>query len=162
MSTFRSTMSSINVSKSNFDELRRVIQIRKTLEEELEDDAELPVSIFNVPKLLMVSDPDSYVPQQVAVGPYHFWRPELYEMERYKLAAARRFQKYLQSLKMENLVQQLTTLEQKIRACYHKYIDFNGETLVWMMAVDASFLLEFLQVYICCWNMYHNYSVPLC
>lgn len=26
-------------------------------------------------------------------------------------------------------------------------MDFNGETLVWMMAVDASFMLEFLQVY---------------
>lgn len=48
---------------------------------------------------------------------------------------------------MENLVQQLTKLEQRIRACYHKFLDFNGETLVWMMAVDAAFLLEFLQVY---------------
>ncbi|XP_028779215.1 putative UPF0481 protein At3g02645 [Neltuma alba] len=145
MSSLRFTMS--DDSKSNFDELRWVIQIRRTLEEELEDDGELPVSIFNVPRLLMVSDPDSYVPQQVAIGPYHYWRPELYEMERYKLAAAKRFQKQLQSFKLENLVQQLTKLEQRIRACYHKFLDFNGETLVWMMAVDASFLLEFLQVY---------------
>lgn len=66
-------------SKSNFDELRWVIHIRKTLEEEFEEeDGELSVTIFNVPKLLMASDPDSYVPQQVAIGPYHYWRPELY------------------------------------------------------------------------------------
>ncbi|KAK6795570.1 hypothetical protein RDI58_009024 [Solanum bulbocastanum] len=64
----------------------------------------------------MVSDPDSYVPQEVALGPYYYWRPELYEMER-------------------------------IRSCYHKYLNFNGETLAWMMAVDASFLLEFLRIY---------------
>ncbi|XP_054782602.1 putative UPF0481 protein At3g02645 [Prosopis cineraria] len=145
MSSLRYTIS--HDSKSNSDELRWVIQIRRTLEEELEDDGELPVSIFNVPKLLMVSDPDSYVPQQVAIGPYHYWRPELYEMERYKLAAAKRFQKQLQNLRLEKFVQQLTKLEQRIRACYHKFLDFNGETLAWMMAVDASFLLEFLQVY---------------
>ncbi|THF94211.1 hypothetical protein TEA_029981 [Camellia sinensis var. sinensis] len=37
-------------------------------------------------------------------------------------------------------------LESRIRACY-KYLDFNGKTLVWKMAVDVSFLLEFLQIY---------------
>ncbi|XP_061344250.1 putative UPF0481 protein At3g02645 [Gastrolobium bilobum] len=135
-------------SKTNFDELRWVIKIRETLDEELEDDGEFPVSIFNVPKSLMVCDPDSYIPQLVAIGPYHYWRQELHEMERYKLAAAKRFQKQLQSLKLEHLVDQLIRLEHRIRACYHKYLNFNGETLVWMMAVDASFLLEFLQIYI--------------
>lgn len=124
-----------------------MINIRKTLEEELEEDGEFAVSIFSVPKLLMASDPDSYVPQQVAIGPYHYWRPELYEMQRYKIAAAKRFQKRLQSCKLETLVDQLTNLEQRVRACYHKFLDFNGETLVWMMAVDALFLLEFLQVF---------------
>lgn len=28
-----------------------------------------------------------------------------------------------------------------------RYLDFNGETLAWMMIVDASFLLEFLQIH---------------
>ncbi|KAK7381551.1 hypothetical protein VNO80_00096 [Phaseolus coccineus] len=146
MSSLRSTMSNDH-SKSTFDEHRWVINIRKTLEEELEEDGEFAVSIFSVPKLLMASDPDSYVPQQVAIGPYHYWRPELYEMQRYKIAAAKRFQKRLQSCKLESLVDQLTNLEQRVRACYHKFLDFNGETLVWMMAVDALFLLEFLQVF---------------
>ncbi|XP_059639277.1 putative UPF0481 protein At3g02645 [Cornus florida] len=134
-------------SSSNFDEHRWVIQIRRSLEEELEEEAEIPVSIFNVPKTLMASDPDSYIPQQVALGPYHYWRPELYEMERYKLAAAKRMQKQLQSLKFQHLVSSLIELELRIRASYHKYLDFNGETLAWMMAVDASFMLEFLQIY---------------
>ncbi|QCE02140.1 hypothetical protein DEO72_LG8g151 [Vigna unguiculata] len=147
MSSLRSTMSNDH-SKSTFDEHRWVIHIRKTLEEELEEDGgEFAVSIFSVPKLLMASDPDSYVPQQVAIGPYHYWRPELYEMQRYKLAAAKRFQKHLQSCNLDTLIDQLTKLEQRVRSCYHKFLDFNGETLVWMMAVDASFLLEFLQVY---------------
>ncbi|XP_070024768.1 putative UPF0481 protein At3g02645 isoform X2 [Nicotiana sylvestris] len=131
----------------NFDESRWVIQIRRTLDEELEENTEVPVSIFNVPKTLMVSDPDCYVPQEVALGPYHYWRPELYEIERYKVAAAKRTQKQLQNLKFQNLVEHLLKLESRIRACYHKYLNFNGETLAWMMAVDASFLLEFLHIY---------------
>ncbi|MED6123613.1 hypothetical protein PIB30_050745 [Stylosanthes scabra] len=135
-----------NYNSSKFDEQRWVINIRKTLEEEIEEE-EFEVHIFNVPKLLMASDPDSYVPQQVAIGPYHYWRPELYEMQRYKVAAAQRFQKSLQCLKFEEHVEKLLKFERKIRRCYHKYLDFNGETLVWMMAVDASFLLEFLQIY---------------
>ncbi|KAK3005640.1 hypothetical protein RJ639_017531 [Escallonia herrerae] len=135
-------------SSSSFDEHQWVIQIRRTLDEELEEDlAEIPVSIFNVPKVLMASDPGSYVPQEVAIGPYHHWRSELYEMERYKLAAAKRTQKQLQNVKFRHLVDELTKLESRIRACYHKYLDLSGETLAWMMAVDASFLLEFLQVY---------------
>ncbi|KAK7381552.1 hypothetical protein VNO80_00097 [Phaseolus coccineus] len=132
-------------SKSNFDELQWIIQIRRTLEEELDEDGEFPVSIFSVPKLLRACDPDSYIPQQVALGPYHYWRSELYEMQIHKLAAAKRLLKQLQSLKFDNLIDQLSKLEQRIRACHHKFLDFNGETLVWMMAIDASFLLEFLQ-----------------
>ncbi|CAL5444159.1 unnamed protein product [Camellia sinensis] len=136
-----------STSTTNFDEHQWVIHMRRTLNEELEEDTDILVSIFNVPKNLLASDPDSYIPQQIALGPYHYWRPELYEMERYKLAAAKRTQKHLQTIKFQHLVDQLMKLESRIRACYHKYLDFNGETLAWMMAVDVSFLLEFLQIY---------------
>ncbi|XP_016577000.1 putative UPF0481 protein At3g02645 [Capsicum annuum] len=131
----------------NFDEHRWIIQIRRTLDEELEEDTEIPVSIFNVPKALLLSDQDSYVPQLVAIGPYHYWRSDLHDMERYKLDAAKRTQKHFQSLKFQQLVEQLIKFEHRIRCSYHKYLNFNGETLAWMMAVDASFLLEFLQIY---------------
>ncbi|XP_022714766.1 putative UPF0481 protein At3g02645 isoform X2 [Durio zibethinus] len=145
MSTLQSSTSS--TSNSNFDELRWVINIRRSLDEDLDEEIEVLVCIFNVPKTLMLTDPESYTPQLVAFGPFHYWRPELYEMERYKLAAAKRIQKQLQSLTFHNLVDQLIKFEPRIRACYHKYLDFNGETLAWMMAIDASFLLEFLQIY---------------
>lgn len=146
MSSFKPLMG--NDSKTNFHELEWVIKIRASLDKELDDDDDgFIVSIFNVPKPLMASDPYSYIPQKVAIGPYHFWSQELYEMERYKIASTKRFQNQLQSLKLEHIVGQLIRLEHKIRACYHKCLNFNVETLVWMMVVDASFLLEFLQVY---------------
>ncbi|PQQ18607.1 putative UPF0481 protein [Prunus yedoensis var. nudiflora] len=145
MSSLQPTFSS--KSSTNFNEFQWVIQIQKTLEEELEYDGEIPVSIFSVPKALLASDPDSYIPQEVAIGPYHYLRPELYGMERYKVAAAKRTQKQLQCLKFQDVVEQLKKLEPRIRACYHKYLDFNGDTLGWMMAIDASFFLELLEIY---------------
>ncbi|RVW73636.1 putative UPF0481 protein [Vitis vinifera] len=114
-STEASTVASTSSSPSP-DEKNWATQIREALNEELEEDSEVPVNIFNVPKTLMATKPDCYVPQQVGLGPYHHLQQELYEMER-------------------------------IRACYHKFLDFDGETLALMMLVDASFLLEFLQVY---------------
>ncbi|KAJ7013920.1 hypothetical protein NC653_003523 [Populus alba x Populus x berolinensis] len=131
-----------------FDELQWVTNTRRTIEaDHLEDDSETSISIFNVPKALMSTDPDSYAPQQLSLGPYHFSRLELHDMDTYKFSAAKRSQDLLQSLKFQDLVEQLMKLESKIRACYNKYLNLNSETLAWMMAIDASFLLEFLQVY---------------
>ncbi|KAJ0075331.1 hypothetical protein Patl1_34645 [Pistacia atlantica] len=127
-------------SKPNqhIDERQWIINIRRTLEEELElSDIEIPVCIFSVPKPLRSGDPDSYTPQEVAIGPYHYWRPELYEMERNLHG----------DFKFQYVVEQLSELEPTIRACYHKFLDVSSETLTWMMAIDASFLLEFLQIY---------------
>ncbi|KAF0904968.1 hypothetical protein E2562_039212 [Oryza meyeriana var. granulata] len=134
-----------------FDELRWVIQIRHSLQEDGggdDDDNGIPVSVFNVPRQLQVHKPEAYVPQFIALGPYHHWRPELYEMERYKLAAARRAQRHLcAGVKFDHLVEQFARLERKVRAYYHRYLDFSGETLAWMMVVDGAFLLEFLQIF---------------
>ncbi|KAK1358181.1 putative Transmembrane protein [Heracleum sosnowskyi] len=145
MSSLEATM--ISGSSSGFDEHRWIIHIRKTLNEDPEEETDIPVSIFNVPKSLLFNNVDTYVPQQVALGPYHYWRPELYEMERYKLGSAKRTLKTLQSVKFQHLVDQFTLIEPTIRACYHKYLDISGETLAWMMVIDVSFLLEFLHIY---------------
>ncbi|KAK8480828.1 hypothetical protein V6N13_063204 [Hibiscus sabdariffa] len=145
---------------SHFDEVRWVINIRRSLAEEVDEEIDVPVSIFNVPKALMSTDPESYVPQSVALGPYHYCRPELHEMETYKLAAAKRAQKHLHRVQFHTLVENLTRFEPQVRACYHKYLHFNGETLAWMMAIDASFLLEFLQIYgLRQGKSAHNYSI---
>ncbi|KAG9146859.1 hypothetical protein Leryth_005170 [Lithospermum erythrorhizon] len=133
---------------SSFDEHQWVMQIRQTIEEELDEDTKIRVSIFNVPKTLMSSDPHCYTPQQVALGPYHCFKQEMYEMERLKLAAAKKLHHSLdEASKFENVVQKLRPHEPRIRAYYHKYLTISGETLSWMMAVDACFILEFLQIY---------------
>ncbi|XP_064997233.1 putative UPF0481 protein At3g02645 [Musa acuminata AAA Group] len=130
-----------------FDEIQWVSRIRRVLEEELEsDDDDRPASISDVPKALLCSKPDAYIPQILALGPYHRHREELHDMERYKLAAARRMQSRLPGVKFLDVVALFIKLELPIRAHYHRYLKFNGETLAWMMALDMSFLLEFLQI----------------
>ncbi|KAK1436788.1 hypothetical protein QVD17_02571 [Tagetes erecta] len=128
---------------------RWILQIRQTLNQDVEEDTDIPVCIFSVPTSIVSKKPDCYVPQQIALGPYHHLQPELYGMERYKLSAAKRCHMELQhnGLTFDQVIDQLRAFELKIRACYHKYLDCDGETLIWMMALDASFLLEFLDVY---------------
>ncbi|KAG1327812.1 putative UPF0481 protein [Cocos nucifera] len=174
-------LSSLSSSNGSLllDEGRWVIQICSTLEEEVEEGAQIPVSVFSVPKTLLSIKPEAYNPELFALGPYHHWHPQLYEMERYKLATARRTQKKLQSIKFHQLVEYFIKKEHMIRSHYHRspllfyqplnelfismptliylsmlaiykivrHLDFNGETLAWMMAIDASFLLEFLRNY---------------
>ncbi|MQL93256.1 hypothetical protein Taro_025892 [Colocasia esculenta] len=127
--------------KAPFDELRWVIRIRHTLDEDLEEEDGVAVSVFNVPKTLLASKSEAYTPQLIALGPYHHWRPELYDMERYKLSAAKRTQRHLPNSKFQHLVDGFAKHEHRIRAHYHRH------TLAWMMAVDAAFLLEFLQIH---------------
>ncbi|XP_047969403.1 putative UPF0481 protein At3g02645 [Salvia hispanica] len=131
---------------SKFDEKLWVVKIRKTLDEEVDEENEIPVTIFGVPKALMASDPDSYTPHLVAMGPYHHLRLELYDMERYKVAAAKRIQRELHhDVKLQSLVDLIMNHDLRIRASYHRPVPFGPEALAWIMAVDACFIFEFLR-----------------
>jgi hypothetical protein len=90
--------------------------------------------VFNVPKELLALKPEAYIPQSVSIGPYHHKRSELYEMERYKLAAVDRFLKRMNKRgKFQSVVlEDFNKSDWKIRSCYHKCIDYEKETLAWL------------------------------
>ncbi|KAK1294557.1 putative UPF0481 protein [Acorus calamus] len=144
-------------SHQTIDEAQWIISIRKTLTQELEDDdgggdddnisRAVRVSIYAVPKPLMATKPEAYIPQQVSIGPYHQHQLELYEMERYKLYAARRVQKQVPNLSFEGFIERFIKLNRMFRASYHRYLDSSDETLAWLMFLDGSFLLEYLQAF---------------
>ncbi|XP_023744033.1 putative UPF0481 protein At3g02645 [Lactuca sativa] len=135
-------------TKSNIDQEGWVKTMRKSIiEPDDEEISKIPVCIFTVPKVLLATDPESYIPQEVALGPFHHWREEVYDMQRYKLEAARRTQKFMNT-SFERIVESMRKQDEgRIRASYHKFLDMSGEVLVWIMAVDMAFLLEFLRVY---------------
>ncbi|GLJ35886.1 hypothetical protein SUGI_0720180 [Cryptomeria japonica] len=137
-------MESKNTVQEKIDPDRWIIQVRDNLRIEDEEQEELCVSVFSVPKDLLAAKPEAYTPQCVSIGPYHHWRSELNEMERYKLAAARAFQKIIEGHSFESVVKEVRNYERRIRSCYHKYLDYNGEALAWLMALDACFVLECL------------------
>jgi hypothetical protein len=108
-------------SAVSFDEQRWIINIREALQQdELDHLIPVPVSIFSVPKPLLACQPEAFIPHLFAVGPYHHWNPQLYEMERYKLATARRVFRHLRGITIDELVQKFVTHEFTIRSHYHR------------------------------------------
>ncbi|RWR91052.1 putative UPF0481 protein [Cinnamomum micranthum f. kanehirae] len=142
---------------SSFEELNPLLRCyerewiddtSRILEEEDEECGEqVPVRIFTVSKNLVLVKPEAYIPHVVAIGPYHQKRLDLYQMMRYKISSAKRTQKLLKTSKFRDVVEHFYELEHRIRACYHRFLDYSGETVAWTMAIDASFLLEYLQIY---------------
>src|SRR3954469_23547171 len=74
------------------EEARWVNEVRRRMEASAEELGAV-AKVFDVPKLLRATRPEAYTPQHFAIGPYHYQRPELRDMERYKLAAAKRAEK---------------------------------------------------------------------
>ncbi|XP_028090257.1 putative UPF0481 protein At3g02645 [Camellia sinensis] len=123
-------MATSSIFDSSSNERQWINEIKNIIEEEVKVDIEVPVSIFRVPAALSAFKPETYMPQLIGLGPYHHLQPELYEMERYKLAAASRLQKQFQSLEFEQLVDKLMEFEYKVRACYHNKTDIYDTALV--------------------------------
>ncbi|GLJ34469.1 hypothetical protein SUGI_0693280 [Cryptomeria japonica] len=101
------------------------------------------VCIYRVPKHIMISNVEAYIPLVVSFGPYHHKiSAELSTMDQYKLQAVHIV---LERLKIDavSLIAEIHKLETQIRECYEEPIDMNGEALSWMMVMDACFILHF-------------------
>jgi hypothetical protein len=73
------------------EEMRWLCRVRETLEQASPEELGSAARVFDVPRTLRDTKPEAYAPQHFALGPYHHQaRPELKDMERYKLAAAKR------------------------------------------------------------------------
>ncbi|GLJ35827.1 hypothetical protein SUGI_0719320 [Cryptomeria japonica] len=137
-----------NAEEVKFDQDLWLIQIKEGLQirGKQKEEKEICISVFDVPKELLAMTPEAYIPQCVSIGPYHHSRSQLYEMERYKVSAVRRFEKTLTGgCKFESVVEEVKKYDWQFRNCYHKYLDYKKETLTWLMALDASFVLDCLQ-----------------
>ncbi|KAL4589849.1 hypothetical protein LXL04_002760 [Taraxacum kok-saghyz] len=138
-------------------EQRWVHQISKKFIREVTIDIseENPICIFTVPKSVTIFKPEAYLPQVIALGPYHHMTPNLYNMERYKIASAKSFfsqtHPHLENIKFrELLIRKIKELDPIVRGCYHSYLDLNDKTLSWIMAIDGLFLLNILHDHFVC------------
>ncbi|KAM0017957.1 hypothetical protein Hdeb2414_s0027g00693781 [Helianthus debilis subsp. tardiflorus] len=133
-------------------EKRWVDQISKKFIREVSIDISTknPICVFNIPKSITIFKPEAYLPQVIALGPYHHMVPHLYHMERFKISCAKSF--FNQSHRgqgnikfREILIDKLKELDPVVRGCYHSYLDLDDNTLSWIMAIDGLFLINLLQ-----------------
>nr|GEW32695.1 putative UPF0481 protein At3g02645 [Tanacetum cinerariifolium] len=133
----------------NFGKQRWADQISKNFKEEAEIDvSNIHVCVFNVPKSISRFKPEDYLPQAIALGPYHHFETHPCQMERYKVNDVKALLNPDQVHSFEPLViMRLKKVELVIRACYHKYLDLDGDTLAWILAIDGLFLLDLFMHY---------------
>ncbi|CAK9148625.1 unnamed protein product [Ilex paraguariensis] len=129
------------IFSSSSDEHRWVIQMGKNFEI-IDIDKTPCISI--VPETLRAEKPEAYAPKRIGLGPYHHFRPDLYDhMERKKLTIMKSAVKPDENGKFpQTMINKLKELEPKLRPCYDKLLDLDGETLAWIWAIDGFYLYQ--------------------
>ncbi|CAL1366112.1 unnamed protein product [Linum trigynum] len=127
----------------------------KQMKEQLEDlePHQLVPSIFQVPGYLRIWDPKSYTPPLVGLGPFHHFRPQLWDMT----AVKRRFVEQGMRRRFnspeggggDDLIENfrtkaVTPLLPAIRAQYDSHLDILDSSLASLVALDSLFLVELL------------------
>ncbi|WVZ13748.1 hypothetical protein V8G54_011314 [Vigna mungo] len=142
-------MDSSSIFNSEYDEDCWVIRINEIVSETHHSVLKrIPVCIFHVPKSLSCGKPEAFVPQLVAIGPYTHFRPELYPMERIKIFDAKAVLDHFNKHELKQVVQEFRDTATFIRASYHKHLCLKDETLLYTVAIDALFLLNFFHKYV--------------
>ncbi|GLJ34739.1 hypothetical protein SUGI_0699000 [Cryptomeria japonica] len=108
--------------------------------------------IFRVPKPLRDSSDRLYSPHLVSIGPFHYGKEELKEMEKSKSEAVRRMQKRIERedrpISIGTIVEKsMVYKDRQIREFYGEHIPYTPIQLAWMVTRDACFLYEFLVNY---------------
>lgn len=107
------------------DEVRWVGRVRQSLREQTPEALGAPAKVFSVPPTLRDTRPEAYAPHFFSLGPYHHARPELMDMERFKLAGAKRMEMlFAGGRRIDDLMERFLDdeLELKIRSIYHRYV----------------------------------------
>ncbi|KAF6134588.1 hypothetical protein GIB67_025703 [Kingdonia uniflora] len=131
-------------AKSICSDYEWVISVRDKLEQARQDElfgSWSKLSIYRIPKCLQEPDDKSYVPQIVSLGPYHYGKKRLREMDRHKW---RSLNQVLKRTKQDVRIyfNSMKELEEKARACYEGTITLSSNEFVEMMVLDGCFVLE--------------------
>ena len=147
-------ISSESIISPCFSEEKWVVEIKDILENDKEA-REVLVSVFEVPEPLRSVNPVAYAPQLLAFGPYHHFRPMLYQMQWFKVAAAVEAKKDWLVGDFQQLVAEIEKQEVHIRTCYQRHLYIHANTLVWMMSIDGLSLLKVLDC-----SLYYYKNLP--
>lgn len=99
-------------------------------------------SIYRVPRSLRILNAKAYTPQIISIGPLHYGKEELVDMEKQK---NRYMESFLNRITIEQWDQILTFIkdnEQHIRNCYEETFNLGSTEFVGMILYDAVFIME--------------------
>nr|XP_023889664.1 uncharacterized protein LOC112001717 isoform X2 [Quercus suber] len=99
--------------------------------------------INRVPDYLCKVNKEAYTPRIISIGPIHHSTLKLQPMEKYKERFLKSFidRKEIKT-DLENLVNTVWEMEEKISCCYAKTIALSKDDFVKMILMDAIFILE--------------------
>ncbi|MED6125940.1 hypothetical protein PIB30_073423 [Stylosanthes scabra] len=106
------------------------------------------VCIYRIPPNMRQVEPKAYIPNNIAIGPYHHGRPHLKDMEHIKMRLFRRLFDPAGpngSNKLDEAFKELESLEDRARQCYAEEIKFSRDEFLEMMMVDASFIIQLMR-----------------
>ncbi|KAF2320959.1 hypothetical protein GH714_032214 [Hevea brasiliensis] len=126
-----------SVINSNFNEENWISKIKGILnEEQLGHEIDNPTNcIFQVPKSVSSIKPEAFIPQRIALGPYHHFRPKFYKMQKCKLHEVQIVHQRLKLPEFQ-LFDQLKRKVKDVRGYYHEHLDIHDDTLSWIMVID--------------------------
>ncbi|CAN0830068.1 Putative UPF0481 protein At3g02645 [Linum grandiflorum] len=120
------------------------LQIKDNVKLDLETIIQSLLCVFQVPASLKTTKPESYSPQLIALGPFHHFRPELYQIEPLKLAISNRALERFNLPGFDDFIALLSPSLPRIQAYYGRNLDLNDKTLAWIIAIDGLFFVEIL------------------
>ncbi|MED6206156.1 hypothetical protein PIB30_024319 [Stylosanthes scabra] len=107
------------------------------------------VCIYRIPQNMLKVEPEAYTPQTISIGPYHYGKPHLQDMENLKLSFFRRLfdPNGPNGAKLDEAFNALESVEHKARQCYMEMekIRLSRDEFLHMMMVDASFIIQLLR-----------------
>ncbi|XP_059434009.1 UPF0481 protein At3g47200-like [Corylus avellana] len=98
--------------------------------------------IYRVPKKLRKVKEEAYTPKLVSIGPFHYGREELRDMQMHKLRYFMDFCRNRTSESQKSLLKIIEEDEKKIRHCYSEEFRNSSIDFVKMILLDAIFIIE--------------------
>ena len=105
-------------------------------------------SIYGVPGPLRKIKEEAYTPKLISIGPFHYDKDELANMEKQKIRYKREFVKRIGPEKLQQLTNFIEENEKRIRNSYEENSELDRIDFISMILYDAVFIIElFLRYY---------------
>ncbi|XP_010271392.1 PREDICTED: UPF0481 protein At3g47200-like [Nelumbo nucifera] len=116
-----------------------------SIQEKLDDVSPLSSEccIFRVPEQMRKINEEAYRPRMVSLGPFHYGKQRLAEMEEHKKRYLKSLLRRNPSIKLEAYVNTMRELENRARKCYAETISLSSDQFVEMMLLDGCFIIAY-------------------